>query len=195
MQATIRRILRNSLGREMLEKKNLFSRFGCVTSSLLIPEKGLENITVADVLMTKGDDKTGSWLWCRTDDYVYDAVKNMAQNNIGSLVVLKPGDQEHIAGIMTERDYLRKIIAQGRSSKYTRVGEIMTDEKKLITVTSDTNIRQAMTLMTDHHIRHVPVIDGKIVGLISIVDVIRTVVDQQSGELKRLNEFIKGEYY
>ncbi|KAF2309990.1 hypothetical protein GH714_006093 [Hevea brasiliensis] len=159
-----------------------------------MPEKGLENLTVADVLMTKGEEKTGSWLWCRTNDTVYDAVNNMAKNNIGSLVVLKP-EEQHIAGIITERDYLRKIIAQGRSSKYTRVGEIMTDEKKLITVTSDTNILQAMQLMTDNHIRHVPVIDGKIVGMVSIVDVVRAVVEQQDKELKRLNEFIRGEYY
>ncbi|KAJ9166075.1 hypothetical protein P3X46_020874 [Hevea brasiliensis] len=180
--------------KDIVERQNIFSRFECVISSPPMPEKGLENLTVADVLMTKGEEKTGSWLWCRTNDTVYDAVNNMAKNNIGSLVVLKP-EEQHIAGIITERDYLRKIIAQGRSSKYTRVGEIMTDEKKLITVTSDTNILQAMQLMTDNHIRHVPVIDGKIVGMVSIVDVVRAVVEQQDKELKRLNEFIRGEYY
>ncbi|KHG22722.1 CBS domain-containing CBSX3, mitochondrial -like protein [Gossypium arboreum] len=158
----------------------MFSRTGSVETE----EKGLENITVADVLITKGEENVGSWLWCR-----------MAQHNIGSLVVLKPGDQLHIAGIITERDYLRKIIGQGRSPKYTRVGEIMTDENKLITVKSDTSILQAMQLMTDNHIRHVPVIDGRIVGMVSIVDVVRAVVEQQNGELKRLNDFIKGEYY
>ncbi|KAI4366363.1 hypothetical protein MLD38_022250 [Melastoma candidum] len=60
-------------------------------------------VTVADVLMMKGDDRTGSWLWCRTDDTVYDAVKNMAGNNIGSQVVRKPGEPQVIAGIVTER--------------------------------------------------------------------------------------------
>ncbi|XP_028088446.1 CBS domain-containing protein CBSX3, mitochondrial-like isoform X2 [Camellia sinensis] len=69
------------------------------------------------------------------------------------------------------------------------------DEHKLITVTSDTNILQAIQLMTENHIRHVPVIDGKIVGMISIVDVVRAMVEQQSGEVNKLNEFIKGEYY
>ncbi|CAK7346353.1 unnamed protein product [Dovyalis caffra] len=188
-------ILRAAILKHPHERRNLLSRLGRVTSSLPVREKGLENLTVADVLMTKGEEKIGSWLRCHTTDTVYDAVKNMAKNNIGSLVVLKPGEQEIIAGIITERDYLRKIIAQGRSSKYTRVGEIMTDENKLITVASDTNILQAMQLMTDYHIRHVPVIDGKIVGMVSIVDVVRAVVEQQGGELKRLNEFIKGEYY
>ncbi|KAL6011339.1 hypothetical protein ACLOJK_001785 [Asimina triloba] len=115
-----------------------------------------------------------------------------------------------------------KIVVQGRSSKHTRVGEIMTEEvnsyskptacdllsyscviitlnctsqNKLITVTPDTNILQAMQLMTDKHIRHVPVIDLKVVGLISIVDVVKVVVEKQREEVKYLNEFIRGDYY
>ncbi|XP_062158460.1 CBS domain-containing protein CBSX3, mitochondrial-like [Alnus glutinosa] len=183
-------------GGEASKAVKIFPLFGRVSSSRspLVQLKGLENVSVAEVLMTKGGEKTGSWLWCRTDDAVIDAVKNMAENNIGSLVVLKPGD-EHLAGIITERDYTRKIIAEGRSPIYTRVGEIMTDKDKLITVTSDTNILQAMQLMTENRIRHVPVIDGRIVGMISIVDVVRAVVEQQSGELKQLSEFIRGDYY
>ncbi|XVF63833.1 hypothetical protein PTKIN_Ptkin09bG0118300 [Pterospermum kingtungense] len=143
-------VVKNSRGRISIDRKNMFSRFGCVNSSgtMEMEEKGLENMTVADVLMTKGEENIGSWLWCRINDNVDDAMKNMAEHNIGSLVVLKPGQQQHIAGIITERDYLRKIIGQGRSPKYTRVGEIMTDEKKLITVKSDTSILQAMQLMT-----------------------------------------------
>ncbi|XP_022144196.1 CBS domain-containing protein CBSX3, mitochondrial isoform X2 [Momordica charantia] len=159
--------------------------------------KGLENISVAEIIVSRkrgGDESIGSWLWCREDDAAIDAVQNMARNNSGSLVVMKPEGQ-HIAGIVTERDYLKKIIADGRSPMYTKVGEIMTREDKLVTVTSDTNILKAMQLMTENRIRHVPVIDGKIVGVISIVDVVRAVVEQQNGELKRLNEYIKGEYY
>ncbi|KAL1200938.1 CBS domain-containing protein CBSX3 [Cardamine amara subsp. amara] len=115
----------------------------------------------------------------------------MAKHNIGSLVVLKPGDQQYIAGIVTERDYMKKIIGAGRSSKLTKVREVMTDENKLVTVSSGTNIIKAMQLMSENHIRHVPVIDG----LISMVDVVRAIVDHQNGELKRLNQFIKGDYY
>ncbi|CAJ1973299.1 unnamed protein product [Sphenostylis stenocarpa] len=170
------------------------SNFGCVTSSPRTQQIGLENVTVSEVLMTKGQENIGSWLWCRADDVVINAMKNMADNNIGSLVVLKPEGQ-HIAGIVTERDCLKKIVAQGRSPLYTQVGQIMTDEKNLITVTSDTNILQAMKIMIENQIRHVPVIDGKIVGMISIVDVVRAVTEQQSGELKRLNDYIRGEYY
>ncbi|KAK9271360.1 hypothetical protein L1049_026950 [Liquidambar formosana] len=136
-------VLQHSNPRDTVQRKNVFSRLGCVTSSSDTQQKGLENTTVAEVLMTKGEEKSGSWLWCHIDDTVYDAVKH----------------------------------------------------KKLITMSSDTNILHAMQLMTEHHIRHVPVIDGKIVGMISIVDVVRAVVEQQSGEVKRLNEFIKGDYY
>ncbi|KAI3846840.1 hypothetical protein MKW92_030620 [Papaver armeniacum] len=153
----------------------------CVTSSTASwQHKGLENTTVADVL--KGKEKK------KMDMYL------MTRNNIGSLVVLRPGEQNSIDGIITERDYLKKIIVQGRHSKQTKVGEIMTQENKLITVNSDTNIVEAMQLMTENHIRHVPVIDAKIVGLISIVDVVRAVVAQQDEEVKRLNDFIKGGY-
>ncbi|KAM1387999.1 hypothetical protein ACFX2I_016176 [Malus domestica] len=88
----------------------------------------------------------------------------MAKNNMGSLVLLKPGEQQHIAGIITER------------------------------VTFDMSILQAMQLMTEYHIRHVQVIDGKLVGVISIKGVVRAVGERQSGELKRLNGYIKGEY-
>ncbi|KAJ7966766.1 CBS domain-containing protein CBSX3, mitochondrial [Quillaja saponaria] len=188
-------ILQQFHGRGTTRMKKICSSFGRLTSSPPEQQKGLENVTVAEVLMTKGEEKVGSWLCCQADDAVIDAMKNMANSNIGSLVVLKPGEQNYIAGIITERDYMRKIVAEGRSPIYTRVGEIMTDQKKLVTVTSDTNILQAMQLMTDKKIRHVPVIDGKIVGMISIVDVVRAIVEQQNGELKRLNDYIRGVYY
>ncbi|KAL3505309.1 hypothetical protein ACH5RR_035150 [Cinchona calisaya] len=194
------KLLGHSLLRSTIAAKSKLLRHSSISSHLTTDSttmqyKGLENMKVAEVLMTKGGEKVGSWLSCHMNDTVYDAVKQMAQNNIGSLVVLKPGQEELIAGIVTERDYLRKVIVKDRSSKYTKVGEIMTDQNRLITVTSDTNILRAMQLMTENHIRHVPVIDGKIVGMISIVDVVRAVVGQQSGEMKRMNGFINGEYY
>ncbi|KAK2632718.1 hypothetical protein EUGRSUZ_L01179 [Eucalyptus grandis] len=121
-----------------------FSRFMSV-SSARIEEHGFESTTIADVLKAKGKSADGSWLWCTTDDTVYDAVKSMTQHNVGALVVVKPGEQKSIAGIITERDYLRKIIVQGRSSKSTKVGDIMTEENKLITVTPDTKITASGT--------------------------------------------------
>ncbi|KAJ3695306.1 hypothetical protein LUZ60_000683 [Juncus effusus] len=174
---------------------NLISHFQTTSPTSSIAFKGLENITVSEILKTKGKDEAGELYTCRTSDRVYDAVQNMMQHNIGALVVVKPEDDNQVAGIITERDYLRKIVVQERSSKDTRVGDIMTDENKLITVTSNTKILKAMELMSDKHIRHMPVIDKSVVGIISIVDVVKAIVDQQHEEVKRLNEFIRGDYY
>lgn len=172
----------------------IFSRSESVSSAQL-EEHGFESTRVSDILKSKGKSADGSWLWCTTDDSVYDAVKSMTQHNVGALVVVKPGEENAIAGIITERDYLRKIIVQGRSSKSTKVGDIMTEENKLITVTPDTKVLQAMQLMTDKRIRHIPVIDnGGMVGMVSIGDVVRAVVSEHREELNRLNAFIQGGY-
>ncbi|KAG6751432.1 hypothetical protein POTOM_045970 [Populus tomentosa] len=188
----------------------VFSRFESV-SSARIEEHGFESTRIADILKEKGKGADGSWLWCTTDDTVYDAVKSMTQHNVGALVVVKPGEQKSIAGIITERgttewnqgttwliffpDYLRKIIVQGRSSKSTKVGDIMTEENKLITVTPDTKVLKAMQLMTDKRIRHIPVIDDKeMIGMVSIGDVVRAVVSEHREELDRLNAYIQGGY-
>ncbi|CAN0870749.1 CBS domain-containing protein CBSX3, mitochondrial [Linum grandiflorum] len=107
----------------------VFSRSeSSVSSAARIEEHGFEHTTISDVLSAKGKGADGSWLWCTTDDTVHDAVHSMTQHNVGALVVVKPGEQKSIAGIITERDYLRKIIVQGRSSKSTKVGDIMTEE-------------------------------------------------------------------
>ncbi|XP_004490743.1 CBS domain-containing protein CBSX3, mitochondrial isoform X2 [Cicer arietinum] len=171
-----------------------FSRFESVTPAR-IEEHGFESATISDILQGKGKGADGSWLWCTTDETVYDAVKSMTQNNVGALVVVKPGEQNTIAGIITERDYLRKIIVQGRSSKSTKVGDIMTEENKLITVTPDTKVLRAMQLMTDNRIRHIPVINEKgMIGMVSIGDVVRAVVSEHRQELDRLNAYIQGGY-
>lgn len=160
-----------------------------------LEEHGFESTTISDILKAKGEKADGSWLFCTTDDMVYDAVKSMTQHNVGALLVVKPGGQESIAGIITERDYLRKIIVQGRSSKTTKVGDIMTEENKLITVTPETKVLRAMQLMTDKRIRHIPVIEGKkMKGMVSIGDVVRAVVDEHREELKRLSSYIQGGY-
>jgi len=165
------------------------------TSAARIEEQGFESTKISDVLKGKGKSADGSWLWCTTEDSVYEAVKSMTQHNVGALVVVKPGEEKSIAGIITERDYLRKIIVQGRSSKSTKVGDIMTEENKLITVTPDTKVLKAMQLMTDNRIRHIPVIDEKgMLGMVSIGDVVRAVVSEHREELDRLNAFIQGGY-
>ncbi|PKA64028.1 CBS domain-containing protein CBSX3, mitochondrial [Apostasia shenzhenica] len=185
----------------------VFSRAESVASSKL-EEHGFESTTISDILKDKGKSADGSWLWCSTDDTVYDAVKSMTHHNVGALVVLRPGEESAIAGIITERgiqdvlllwtvlsDYLRKIIVQGRSSKTTKVGDIMTEENKLITVTPETKVLKAMQLMTDKRIRHIPVISEKgMVGMVSIGDVVRAVVSEHREELNRLNAYIQGGY-
>jgi len=172
----------------------VFPRFMSV-SSAQIDDSGFESGTIADILKSKGKSADGSWLWCTTEDTVYDAVKSMTQHNVGALVVVKPGQDKSIAGIVTERDYLRKIIVQGLSSKSTKVGDIMTEENKLITVKPDTRVLQAMQLMTEKRIRHIPVIDGTgMVGMVSIGDIVRAVVSEHKEELNRLNAFIQGGY-
>ncbi|CAN1773502.1 CBS domain-containing protein CBSX3, mitochondrial [Linum perenne] len=94
----------------------IFSRSESVSSAARIEEHGFEHTTISDVLSAKGKDlRLGSQI-----------LISMTQHNVGSLVVVKPGEQKSIAGIITERDYLRKIIVQGRSSKMTKVGDIMT---------------------------------------------------------------------
>ncbi|XP_042444053.1 CBS domain-containing protein CBSX3, mitochondrial-like [Zingiber officinale] len=125
----------------------MFSRFESVSPTQL-EEHGFESTTIRDVLTAKGKNVDGSWLWCTTDDTVYDAIKSMRQHNVGVLVVVRPEEEKAIAGIITKRDYLQKMIVQGRSSKSTKVGDIMTEENKLITVTPDTKVLQAMQLMT-----------------------------------------------
>ncbi|KAK9066005.1 hypothetical protein SSX86_015407 [Deinandra increscens subsp. villosa] len=171
------------------------SRHESTAAAARIEEQGFESTKISDVLKAKGKGADGSWLWCTIDDSVYDAVKSMTQHNVGALVVVKPGEKSSVAGIITERDYLRKIIVQGRSSKSTKVGDIMTEENKLITVTPDTKVLKAMQLMTDNRIRHIPVIDEKgMQGMVSIGDVVRAVVSEHREELDRLNAFIQGGY-
>ncbi|KAK9145968.1 hypothetical protein Sjap_005871 [Stephania japonica] len=180
--------------RESTVQACLLSHFKFVSSARL-EEHGFESTTIVDILKAKGKSDDGSWLWCTTDDTVYDAVKSMTQHNVGALVVVKPGEQNSLAGIITERDYLRKIIVQGRSSKSTKVGDIMTEENKLITVTPDTKVLKAMQLMTDNRIRHIPVINDKqMIGMVSIGDVVRAVVSEHREELNRLNAYIQGGY-
>eukprot|EP00897_Mesotaenium_endlicherianum_P007423 jgi/Mesen1/6709/ME000344S05991 len=158
-------------------------------------ENHFETATISDIMAKKGEKESGAWLWCTTEDTVYDAVKSMTSHNVGALLVMTPGSTDNIAGIITERDYLRKIIVQGRSSKNTKVGDIMTEENKLITVTPDTKVLKAMQLMTDHRIRHIPVCDNhQMKGMLSIGDVVRVVVEEHRQEVQRLNDYIQGSY-
>jgi CBS domain-containing protein len=121
---------------------------------------------------------------------VYEAIELMCAKNIGGLLIVD--EEKKLAGIFTERDYARKLILKGKSSRDTKVEEIMT--AKLITVTPDNSIEDCMKLMTDKHIRHIPVVDnGELVGMISIGDVVRFIIEEQKGIIEHLEHYIAGQ--
>jgi CBS domain-containing protein len=119
-------------------------------------------------------------------DTVYDALRLMADKNIGAVVVLS---NQNIDGIFSERDYARKVILLGKTSRETLVSEIMTT--RVVSVESDWTADQCMALMTEKRIRHLPVIEqGRLIGVISIGDVVRTVVDEQQFTINSLQRYI-----
>jgi CBS domain-containing protein len=117
---------------------------------------------------------------------VFAALQRMAEHNVGAVLVLSDG---RLVGIFTERDYARKVALRGLNSKYTLIGELMTG--KLITVGESWTADQCMALMTEHHIRHLPVLDGDaVVGVVSIGDAVKAVVDEQHFVIGQLTNYI-----
>jgi CBS domain-containing protein len=137
---------------------------------------------LAEILEEKGHDV----LKIDGDATVLEAVKRMVEENVGSLLVTEGG---RIAGIVTERDYLRRAALADRADDETPVREIMTSP--LVVASSETPIDECMALMTERRIRHVPVVDGgDVVGLVSIGDLVKFRSDRQSFEIRYLTEFI-----
>ena len=119
---------------------------------------------------------------------VREALELMAQQNIGALLVL---DDDSLAGIFSERDYARKVVLKGKSSSDAKVSEIMTS--KVITINTKHTIDQCMQIMTDNHIRHLPIVnDQKVMGLISIGDVVREMIAYQKSMIEQLQSYIAG---
>ena len=119
-------------------------------------------------------------------DTVFTAIKCMAEQGVGALVVL---DQGKLVGILSERDYARKVILQGKSSKETSVSEIMTSP--VLTTTLDARANACMRLMTDKRIRHLPVEqNGTVVGVLSIGDLLKVVISDQQRTIEQLNSYI-----
>jgi len=122
------------------------------------------------------------------DASVLDAIKVMAEKAVGALIVLQ---DSALAGIVTERDYARKVILKGRSSKSTLVSEIMS--AKVITTTGDSSVEECMNMMSDRRIRHLPVVDGEtVIGIISIGDLVSAVIADQKAEIEHLEHYISG---
>ncbi len=140
--------------------------------------------TVNQILRTKG-----THIWAiEPNATVFEALQLMADKEIGAVLVMQAGQ---VIGILSERDYARKIILEGKSSKDTFVREIMT--AKVIAVHPKTTVEECMALMTDKHIRHLPVIDDyEIMGVISIGDVVKAIIEEQSFMIDHLTSYITG---
>ncbi len=124
----------------------------------------------------------------KPDNRVIDSLFLMAEKNISCILIM---NQEHLAGIFSERDYARKVVIKGKNSTETLLKEVMTD--KLITISPKTGLDECMQLMTDHRIRHLPIVDNtKVVGLISIGDVVREMLVQQKVQIDELQRYISG---
>ena len=139
--------------------------------------------TVAHILDEK---KSSAIYFVSPDDTVYTAIEMMAQKSIGALVVLERGK---LVGILSERDYARKVILKNRSSKATPVREIMTS--KVITIHPEQRIEDCMAIMKEKKIRHLPVkSEGELVGIISIGDVIRSIISEHEYTIQQLESYI-----
>ena len=142
------------------------------------------NATVSELLRLKG-----TIVWSISPGAtVYEAVQMMADKNVGALLVTK---ESKLVGIISERDYTRKVVLKGKSSKQTLVSEILSG--KVIHITPSQTLEECMRLMTDHHIRHLPVIEGdKLAGLVSIGDLVNWIISAQSTRIHQLQTYITG---
>lgn len=141
-------------------------------------------VKVKEVLDKKGNQ----YFFVKPDNTVYEALQTMADKDVGSVMVI---EDDKLVGMFTERDYARKIVLHGLASKNSRVGDFMT--KELFSVLPDTSINECMAIMTSKHIRHLPVLkDDQIVGLISIGDVVNSVIQQQNIIINDLESYIYG---
>ncbi len=140
--------------------------------------------TVKHILDAKGNDVFS----VAPADTVYDAVKYMADKGVGALVVLDDGK---LVGIVTERDYARKLVLEGKSSRDTSVADVMT--RKVLCVTPERTVDECMALMTDKRARHLPVLEHKrVVGVVSIGDLVKAVISEQQILIDQLQHYIAG---
>jgi len=139
---------------------------------------------VSELLRSKGSGV----LSVSPDASVFEAIELMSTKNVGALLVLK---DNKLVGVISERDYARKVFLQGRKSKETRVGDIMAD--KVIYVKPSDSVEYCMALMTDKHIRHLPVMaEDELVGLVSIGDLVKAVIAEQQYIIEQLENYITG---
>jgi len=142
--------------------------------------------SVKQILEKKGHD-----IWVISPQAkIFDALKLMSEKNIGALIVV---DKSRVAGVISERDYARKVILKGKSSKDARIEQIMTPH--VYGVHPETTAEECMALMTEKHIRHLPVIDkDRLLGVVSIGDIVKAVISEQKVTIEHLKNFIMGKY-
>ena len=122
------------------------------------------------------------------DAPVIEAVRAMAEHGVGALLVMSAGT---LAGIVSERDYARKVVLRGRASADTPVAQIMSSP--VLTVTPETTVQQCMVLMTERRIRHLPVVDGgRLIGVVSIGDLVKSLIEEQRRTIEQLESYIHG---
>lgn len=142
--------------------------------------------TTRNILASKGND-----IWTtHPGELVFDAIRLMGEKNIGALIVV---DGDQVVGLMSERDYSRKVVLRGRTSRDTRVEEILS--RPVVTVGLDTSIGECMRLMTEHRIRHLPVVEaGRAAGLVSMGDLIKWTLNAQEDAIHQLEGYIAGQF-
>ncbi len=137
---------------------------------------------VSDILNSKGNNV----YWVSPSITVYDALKVMGEKNIGALLVM---ENDTLTGIISERDYARKVVLKGKTSSETLVSDIMT--RNVITILPNDSLEKCMELMSEKHIRHLPVVkDGEVEGVISITDVVTAIIESQKETIAYLHNYI-----
>ncbi len=145
--------------------------------------------TVQDILKNKGKE---TWS-IPAKATVFDALKLMSDKKIGALMVMD--EKGAVAGIISERDYARKVILLGKTSKQTLVGEIMTPASQMVSVTPTDTVDECMVIMTARHVRHLPVFEhGRFAGIVSIGDIVKSIIEDKDTLIEQLNNYISGKY-
>ncbi len=139
--------------------------------------------TLQQILKRKEIDEIWS---VQPDNTVFEAIQVMADKRVGALLVM---EGQSLKGIISERDYAREVILKGRGSKKTLVGEIMSSE--VISAPSSSSVQAALELMTKHHIRHLPVVDENVMGVVSIGDLVKDVISFQQSTIEQLENYIR----
>jgi len=142
--------------------------------------------TIGQLLESKGKD-----IWTIAPNAtVFEGLRIMAKRNVGALLVI---DKDNLVGIFSERDYARKVILEGKSSKDTAVGELMT--KDVYYIDPKNTLQESMAVMTARHIRHMPVLDkDRLVGMVTLGDVVRQIIAEQEFTIRELEKYISGSY-